>query len=58
MIQQVKQILEVQHRVRVIKSDEDLSRIAEEHFLRWKSESLPKSLFPAKSVFSLPEDAL
>jgi hypothetical protein len=46
MIQQVKQILEVQHRVRVIKSDEDLSRIAEEHFLRWKSESLPKSLMP------------
>ena len=58
MIQQVKQILEVQHRVRVIKSDEDFSRIAEEHFLRWKSESLPKSLFPAKSAFSLPEDTL
>lgn len=58
MIQQVKQILEVQHRVRVIKSDEDLGRIAEEHFLRWKSESLPKSLFPVKGTFSLPEDTL
>jgi hypothetical protein len=56
MIQQVKQILEVQHRVKVLKSDEDLSRIAEEHFLRWKSESLPRSLFPAKSAFSFPED--
>lgn len=58
MIQQVKQILEVQHKVRVIKSDDDLSRIAEEHFLRWRSESLPKSLFPAKGAFSFPEDTL
>jgi hypothetical protein len=58
MIQQVKQILEVQHTVRVIRSDGDLSKIAEEHFMRWKSESLPKSLFPAKSAFSLPEDTL
>ena len=58
MIQQVKQILEVQHRVRVIKSDGDLSKIAEEHFMSWKSESLPKSLLPAKSAFSLPEDTL
>jgi|GEM_PF-1941009 len=56
MIQQVKQILEVQHRVRVVKSDGDLSKIAEEHFMRWKSESLPKSLFPAKSAFSPAED--
>ena len=56
MIQQAKKILEVQHTVRVIKSDGDLSRIAEEHFMRWKSESLPKSLLPAKGAFSPAED--
>ena len=56
MIQQAKKILEVQHTVRVIKSDGDLSKIAEEHFMRWKSESLPKSLFPAGSVFPPAED--
>jgi hypothetical protein len=58
MIQQAKQILEVQHRVRVIKSDGDLSKIAEEHFMQWKSESLPKSLFPARGGFSLPDDTV
>lgn len=44
-IQQVKQILDVQHQVRAMKSENELSRIAKEHFLRWRSESPPKSLF-------------
>ena len=44
MIRQVKQILDVQQKVRAIASSDELERIAEEHFSRWNSESLPKSL--------------
>lgn len=44
MIRQVKQILDVQHKVRAIASGDELERIAEEHFSRWNSDSLPKSL--------------
>jgi hypothetical protein len=44
MIRQVKQILEVQHKVKTIASTDELERIAEEHFSRWNSDSLPKSL--------------